>query len=459
MSPDNARPDPDALLQQMQQEEARARRGRLKIFFGASAGVGKTWAMLAAARAALAQGQALVVGLVETHGRQDTERMAEGLPRLPLKDVPHRGRVLHEFDLDAALAFAAEHERALVLLDELAHSNAPGSRHPKRWQDVEELLEGGVDVWSTMNVQHLDSLNDIVSGITGIRVWETVPDKLFDEADEVVVVDLPPDELLARLKAGKVYLPEQAERAATSFFRKGNLLALRELALRRTADRVDGQVQAYRRRAAVQPVWPHREALLACVGHGASGEKVVRSCARLAIQLDVPWHAVHMESPKGEAVGPPERTERVLKLAAQLGATIAVQPGADAAEALVRYAREHNLARLVMGRHERRWPWQAALSDRIAVLEDWVQQGLQPDLTLLFDVPLEVARARLDATRELDKFEQEKADFFADTRKEYLRRAAEFPQRFRIIDSSQSIAAIQAQIDQILTTLFTQSSL
>lgn len=370
MSPDNARPDPDALLQQMQKEEARARRGRLKIFFGASAGVGKTWAMLAAARAAMAQGQALVVGLVETHGRQDTERMAEGLPRLPLSDVVHRGRILHEFDLDAALAFAAEHERALVLLDELAHSNAPGSRHPKRWQDVEELLDAGVDVWSTMNVQHLESLNDIVSGITGIRVWETVPDKLFDEADEVVVVDLPPDELLARLKAGKVYLPEQAERAATSFFRKGNLLALRELALRRTADRVDGEVQAYRRRAAVQPVWPHREALLACVGPGASAEKVVRSCARLATQLDVPWHAVHIESLKGEALGPSERTERVLKLAAQLGATIAVQPGADAAEALVRYAREHNLARLVMGRHERRWPWLAALSDRIAAMAD-----------------------------------------------------------------------------------------
>ena len=265
------RPDPDALLERVQADEARARRGRLKIFFGASAGVGKTWAMLAAAQAAHAQGRALVVGVVETHGRAETEAMARDLPRLPLKPVPYRARTLQEFDLDAALAFGAQHEEALVLLDELAHSNAPGSRHPKRWQDVEELLGAGVDVWSTMNVQHLESLNDIVSGITGIRVWETVPDRLFDEADEVVVVDLPPDELLARLKAGKVYLPQQAERAAANFFRKGNLLALRELALRRTADRVDDEMQAYRRQSSVQSVWPTREAMLACVGPGEHG--------------------------------------------------------------------------------------------------------------------------------------------------------------------------------------------
>ena len=282
------RPDPDALLERVQAEEARARRGKLKIFFGASAGVGKTYAMLAAARAAQAQGATLVVGLVETHGRAETEAMARDLPRLALKSVPYRDRVLQEFDLDAALAWAKDHAEPLVLLDELAHSNAPGSRHPKRWQDVEELLDAGIDVWSTMNVQHLESLNDIVGGITGVRVWETVPDRLFDEADEVVVVDLPPDELLARLKAGKVYLPQQAERAQANFFRKGNLLALRELALRRTADRVDDEMQAYRRQSSVQSVWPNREALLACIGPGEHGEKVVRTCARLAAQLDVP---------------------------------------------------------------------------------------------------------------------------------------------------------------------------
>jgi two-component system sensor histidine kinase KdpD len=366
------RPDPDRLLQQVQQDEVRARRGQLKIFFGASAGVGKTYAMLAAARAAQARGTALVVGLVETHGRTETEAMARDLPRLPLKAVPHRDRTLQEFDLDAALAWAHERADPLVLLDELAHSNAPGSRHPKRWQDVEELLAAGVDVWSTMNVQHLDSLNDIVSGITGIRVWETVPDRMFDEADEVVVVDLPPDELLARLKAGKVYLPQQAEKAAANFFRKGNLLALRELALRRTADRVDDQMQAWRRRGSAQPVWPNREALLACVGAGDGSEKVVRACARLAAQLDVSWHAVHVETPAlyGLPQGRREQALRVLKLAQELGATVATPSAPEAAAALVRYAREHNLARLVVGRTQRRWPWERSATDRIAALAD-----------------------------------------------------------------------------------------
>lgn len=365
---DERRPDPDRLLQQVQQDEARARRGRLKIFFGASAGVGKTYAMLAAARAAQAQGAALVVGLVETHGRTETEAMARDLPRLPLRSVPYRDRTLPEFDLDAALAWARAQADPLVLLDELAHSNVPGSRHPKRWQDVEELLASGVDVWSTMNVQHLESLNDIVSGITGIRVWETVPDRLFDEADEVVVVDLPPDELLARLKAGKVYLPQQAERAATNFFRKGNLLALRELALRRTADRVDDEMQAWRRRSSVQTVWPNREALLACVGTGESGEKVVRACARLAAQLDVSWHAVHVETPAVHRLPPGRREQalRVLKLAQELGATVATPSAPQAESVLVRYAREHNLTRLLVGRTRRRWPWQRSAADRIA---------------------------------------------------------------------------------------------
>ena len=365
------RPDPDALLERVQQEEARARRGCLKIFFGASAGVGKTYAMLSAARVAHAQGVPVTIGVVETHGRPDTEALARDLPRLPLKTVPYRGHQLHEFDLDAALAFGAQHAQALVLLDELAHSNVAGSRHPKRWQDVEELLAAGVDVWSTMNVQHLESLNDIVSGITGIRVWETVPDRLFDEADEVVVVDLPPDELLERLKAGKVYLPNdgdnRAERAAANFFRKGNLLALRELALRRTADRVDDEMRAYRRGSAEKPVWPNREALLAAVGPGAHSEKVVRSTARMAAQLDVPWHAVHVETP-GRPLG--EAAQRTLQLAESLGATTATLSAPDTATALVRYAREHNLVRLVLGRRAHRWPWPRSVADRVAVRAD-----------------------------------------------------------------------------------------
>lgn len=382
--PEPSRPDPDALLAQVLQEEARARRGSLKIFFGASAGVGKTYAMLSAARAALAQGTTVTIGVVETHGRPDTEALARDLPRLPLRAMPYRGQQLHEFDLDAALAFGAQHENALVLLDELAHSNVAGSRHPKRWQDAEELLAAGIDVWSTMNVQHLESLNDIVSGITGIRVWETVPDRFFDDADEVVVVDLPPDELLERLKAGKVYLPQgddqRAERAAANFFRKGNLLALRELALRRTADRVDDEMRAYRRGSADKPVWPNREALLAGVGPGAHGEKVVRSTARMAAQLDVPWHAVHVEGP-GHPMA--EAVQRTLQLAEGLGATTATLSAPDTATALVRYAREHNLARLVLGRHPRRWPWHRSVADRIADRAedlDLVQVGLPPSV-------------------------------------------------------------------------------
>lgn len=399
---DDARPDPDVLLQQVQQEEAQAQRGRLKIFFGASAGVGKTYAMLSAARAALAQGVPLVVGLVETHGRAETETLVAGLPLLPLKDVAYRGRVLKEFDLDAALAFGAAHaggpEPPLVLLDELAHSNAPGSRHPKRWQDVEELLAAGIDVWSTMNVQHLESLNDIVGGITGVRVWETVPDTLFDTADEVVVVDLPPDELLVRLKAGKVYIPAQAERAAANFFRKGNLIALRELALRRTADRVDTQMQHWRRAsggpAASQRAWPTRDALLACVGPGTGGEAVVRSAARLAAQTNLPWHAVFIDAPSQQHVNEGARTQalRVLRLAQELGATIATPPGVDVGEALVRYARENNLSRLVLGQRldRLRWPGRRTLIESLA--------RLAPEMDAL-QVPLSKATQSLRDTR------------------------------------------------------------
>lgn len=364
---EDQRPDPDALLNRLQQEEARSQRGRLKIFFGANAGVGKTCAMLAGAHTALQQGVPVRVGVVETHGRSDTEALVSDLPRLPMRQVSHRGRSLPEFDLDAALAFGREHPNALVLLDELAHSNAPGSRHPKRWQDVQELLDAGVDVWSTMNVQHLESLNDVVSGITGIRVWETVPDRLFDEADEVVVVDIPPDELLERMRAGKVYLPHQAERAAAHFFRKGNLLALRELALRRTADRVDDQMRAFRRASSVESVWPNREALLACVGSGDAGEKVVRACARMAVQMQVPWHAVHVETPEAlRSDRGHEQALRSLKLAQDLGATTATLAAPEAAQALIGYARDHNLVRLVVGRSSSsRWPWRGSLVERL----------------------------------------------------------------------------------------------
>ncbi|WP_248795542.1 two-component system sensor histidine kinase KdpD [Pseudomonas sp. MWU13-2105] len=362
------RPDPDQLLAQLREEEAQAKRGRLKIFFGASAGVGKTYAMLAAAQTARLQNVDVLIGVVETHGRAETQALTSGLEQLPLKQVVDKHRTLTEFDLDAALA----RRPGLILMDELAHSNVVGSRHPKRWQDVEELLGAGIDVWSTMNVQHLESLNDIVGGITGIKVWETVPDHVFDTADEVVIVDLPPDDLLQRLKEGKVYLVQQAERAVQNFFRKGNLIALRELALRRTADRVDSEMLQYRLNTAVKPVWGTRESLLACIGPHEHAEKTVRSTARLAAQLNVPWHAVYVETPALQRL-PEAKRRRVLatlKLAQNMGAQISTLAGQDIAEVLVKYARQHNLSKIVLGRDERlrRRFWRWAIADRIGAL-------------------------------------------------------------------------------------------
>ncbi|MCG5262585.1 sensor histidine kinase KdpD [Cupriavidus gilardii] len=348
-----ARADPDALLQMVQQEGERAARGKLRVYFGASAGVGKTFAMLTAARAAIAQGTDVAIGVVETHGRADTEALLAGLERLPMRDVPYRGRVLQEFDLDGALA----RHPALILVDELAHSNAPGSRHPKRWQDIQELRAAGIDVWTTVNVQHLDSLNEAVGGITGIRIWETVPDAVFDGADEVVLVDLPADELLRRLKEGRVYLPEQARHAARHFFRKGNLIALRELALRRTAERVDHDVRAWRQSEPVQPVWRTREAVLACIGSGDDAAQVVKSARRLAGQLDCDWHVVTVATPR---LAPPSerarvRLEEAMRMAEQLGARTETLAGADMVQAVAGYVRRHNLTKVVIGRAPGEW--------------------------------------------------------------------------------------------------------
>jgi two-component system sensor histidine kinase KdpD len=362
------RPDPDELLARVQQEEAQARRGKLRIYFGSSAGVGKTYAMLAAARKLQADGVDVVIGVVETHGRSETAALAENLEMLPLKQMPYRDRQLPEFDLDAALA----RKPSLILVDELAHSNVQGARHPKRWQDVEELLAAGIDVFSTLNVQHLESLNDVVGGITNIRVWETVPDTVFDAADEVLLVDIPAEELLARLKAGKVYLPQQAENAAANFFRKGNLMALRELALRRTADRVEDDVQAYRVDNSIASVWKTEAALLTCVGPGAGGERVVRSAARLASQLNVTWHAIYVETPALQRLPAPRREQilATLTLARELGATTAVVASADVAGSVVSYARAHNLSKVVIGRDAQRrlWPWQRSSGQRLALL-------------------------------------------------------------------------------------------
>lgn len=342
------RPDPDLLLAQVQEQERRAQRGKLRIYFGASAGVGKTWAMLAAARKLQDEGCKVLLGVVETHGRAETAALVQGLPCLPLKNISYRERQLQEFDLDAALAARPD----LILVDELAHSNAPTSRHPKRWQDVLELLAAGMDVFTSLNVQHLESLHDVVGGITGIRVAETVPDTVFDQADEVILVDLPADELLNRLQSGKVYQAGQAERALQHFFRKGNLIALRELALRRTADRVQGDVQAYRIEQSIGKVWKTDANLLLCMGPGQSAEHVVRSGARLASQLNTGWHVLYVETPPLQRQGAQARARilKNLKLAEDLGAKTALVQAADIAGQLVQYAHTHNCAKIILGR-------------------------------------------------------------------------------------------------------------
>ncbi|MGS0740744.1 DUF4118 domain-containing protein [Glaciimonas sp. GG7] len=352
------RPDPDALLARMQTEQNLASRGKLRIYFGASAGVGKTYAMLLAAHKLQTEGREVLAGVIESHGRVDTAALLTGLTVLPLKQLIYRDKKLPEFDLDAAL----ERKPSLILVDELAHSNAPGSRHPKRWQDVEELLSAGIDVFTTLNVQHLESLNDVVGGITGIRVAETLPDTVFDAADEVVQVDVPADELLARLRLGKVYQLPQAERASQNFFRKGNLIALRELALRRTADRLQGDVQAYRIEKSIGTVWQTDAALLACVGPTINAEHVIRSTARLATQLNAEWRAVYVETPRLQRLSSARREAilETLKLAQNLGATTAVLSGADVATVIADYARSNNISKIIVGRsqHYGKWKWQ-----------------------------------------------------------------------------------------------------
>ena len=337
------RASPDALLARARKED----RGHLKIFLGAAPGVGKTYAMLAAARAESAGGRDVVAGLIETHGRRETETLAEGLETLPRKSIIYRNQVLHEFDLDAAL----ERRPGLLLVDEYAHSNVPGSRHPKRWQDVDELLKAGIDVWSTLNIQHLESLNDVVQKITNVRVRETVPDIVFDKADEVMLVDFPPDELLKRLAEGKVYVQDTAARAVESFFKPQNLTALRELALRRAAERVDADLVERMQAEAIEGPWAAGERILACIGPDPISPAVVRTAKRLADLMDAPWIAVTVERP---GVNPDEtarkRLDDAMALARSLGADTDTLTGADIPAELLRFARFENVTQIVVGR-------------------------------------------------------------------------------------------------------------
>jgi two-component system sensor histidine kinase KdpD len=342
MDEGESRPDPDALLAEVQKES----RGRLKIFLGAAPGVGKTYEMLREAHAAKRDGRDVVIGIVETHGRRDTERLLCGLEVLPRKVIVYRERALPEMDLDALLARMPE----LALVDELAHTNVPGSRHAKRWQDVDELLVAGIDVWTTLNVQHLESLNDVVERISGIRVRETLPDAVLERADEIELIDVTPEELQKRLREGKVYVPEQAERAITRFFSRGNLTALREMALRAAAERVDRDMLNFMRTHGVGSAWPARDRLLVVIGADADPERLVRTGKRMADRSRAPWIVLQLaESGRTTAA-----TDKALILAGQLGAdTETVTMAGPADGTILDFARRQNVSRIVLGRARR----------------------------------------------------------------------------------------------------------
>jgi two-component system, OmpR family, sensor histidine kinase KdpD len=336
-TPDATRPDPDALLAGM----AQGGRGHLKIFLGAAPGVGKTWEMLTAAHAKRQRGVDIVAGLIETHGRAGTADVIGELETLPRITVPYRGQTLEEFDLDAAL----KRRPQLLLVDELAHTNAPGLRHAKRWQDVQELLEAGIDVWTTVNVQHLESLNDQVARITGVRVAETVPDTVLDMADEIELIDLPPAELRARLQEGYIYRPDVATRALDGFFREGNLGALREIALRRAAQRIDKDVTRYMRSSAIPGPWPVAEKVLALIGPDDAAANVVRHAARLAEAFRGPLTSFHIERTDDNA-----KVQAALDLTVQLGGTVITQSAPDMVRAVLDYAAAQNITHIVVGR-------------------------------------------------------------------------------------------------------------
>ncbi|WP_394847322.1 sensor histidine kinase KdpD [Pendulispora brunnea] len=388
----DGRPDPDLLLQRVRDEEIRARSGKLTIFFGAAPGVGKTYAMLEAARAEHGQGRDVVIGIAETHGRYDTAALLLGLEILPRRKIAHRTVNLEEFDLDLALS----RRPGLLLVDELAHTNAEGSRHAKRWQDVVELLDAGIDVFTTLNVQHVESLKDVVAQITHVLVKETVPDSILDRADDIRVIDLPADELLERMREGKVYVPDQARRAVSNFFRKGNLIALRELALRRTAERVDAQMQHYKREHGIERVWPVGERVLVCVSPSPTSARLVRGARRLASSLHADWIAVYVETPASlrQSTEDNRRVAANLQLAQQLGAEAVTISGSNAAEAAMSYAHQRNVTRVVIGK-----PTHARWRDRLkaSFLDEIVRHSGDVDVYVMSGDESAMRRAREEA--------------------------------------------------------------
>ena len=326
-----SRPNPDALLAEIQREEQSAKRGQLKIFFGMSPGVGKTYAMLEAARVQKAEGMDVMIGIVETHGRVETEALLTGLPVIPRKKIEYRGVILQEMDIDAIL----ERHPSLVLVDELAHTNAPGSRHPKRYQDALELIDAGINVFATLNVQHLESRVDVVQQISGVVVREAVPDSVLDQADEIELVDVTPDQLRKRLAEGKVYMGERAATASENFFREETLTALREMALRTTAEHVDQELRDVMRTKRIGSPWKSGQRLGVGVGPSPFSGQLIRWTRRIAAAMDAPWVAVYVETSAALDEDAKRRLTKNLSLARQLGAEVVMTTGDDVASALL----------------------------------------------------------------------------------------------------------------------------
>lgn len=372
------RPDPDILLARVQEEELRQSRGKLKIFLGYAAGVGKTYAMLQAAWEQKAQGRDVLAALIETHGRKGTEALLEGMPILPRMEIEHRGVHLQELDLDGLLA----RRPGIALVDELAHSNVPGVRHRKRWQDVKEILSSGIDVYTTLNIQHLESLNDLVAQITGVVVRETVPDPILDEAEDIELVDLPPPELLERLSEGKVYIPEQAVRASQKFFKKGNLIAIRELSLRRTANRVNEEMLAYRELRSITGPWATQERLLVCVSGSPFSERLIRATRRLAEELRAEWQAVYVETPVPGRMAQENREHvwREMRLAESLGGRVSTLSAPTVHEAVLEFSRKHNITKVVVGKPSRR-VWHSLF--RPSLVERLIRSGAPLDVVVV----------------------------------------------------------------------------
>src|ERR1700680_4896190 len=378
------RPDPDAILAQMKREETESARGRLKIFFGMSPGVGKTYAMLQAARQKQAEGCEVVAGIVEAHGRKETEALLEGMPIMPRTQIEYRGTTLTEMDLDAILTW----HPGFAVVDELAHTNAPGSRHPKRYQDVLELLDAGINVYTTLNVQHVASRSDTVRQISGVTVSETVPDSIVDLADEIVLVDLTPEQLRARLAEGKVYLGERAEWAAQNFFRESNLTALREMALRIVAEHVDRDLRDIMQEERIAGPWKSGDRLLVAVSASPYSERLIRSTRRLASSMEASWVVANIERPRQLSQEEQARLTRYLALARQLGAEVISTPGTDVAEALLRIARQSNVTQIVIGKPLGRrwtsfwkrtaWRWLMRNSGNIAMHMIPAEEAVQP---------------------------------------------------------------------------------